>query len=340
MIHPYEGMPLSEFFGDESVHSQVLDAHYNALGGHAQSFEIEIDGAVFRGMVEPLFNAEWNLIGTVGNALEITSRRDAELERLRQFHRQTEADRRQALSNLAAGITQHFGRLFSSVSAYSAIIGMGLPGDHPGPTLARRHRKGFAMCCRPDEQLLCPRAPGLRHNEEIRFTHLIRTSSRNLSGMLSKKIDVSGRSGGGRRNHRGGCRRGAPPAGEPGLQRRHGHRRRRGHISLRTQVTKGPPWPTSVCGQDTDSDLPEGEYIWLQVSDTGRGLDDDARSRIFEPFAGFSGRGLGMVGLAIVSALHGSLSISSKPGLGTTCHVFLPILAKSSSVVQAPECFF
>ena len=131
MVHPYEGMPLSEFFGDESVHSPVLDAHYNALGGYAQSFEIEVGGAMFWGTVEPLFNADWNLIGTVGNATEITNRNEAELDRTRQLVRLHEAEKRQALNDLAAGITQHFGRLFNAVSAYSAIMGMGLPADHP-----------------------------------------------------------------------------------------------------------------------------------------------------------------------------------------------------------------
>ena len=112
-----------------------------------------------------------------------------------------------------------------------------------------------------------------------------------------------------------------------------------GTVTLRTQVTKGPPWP--LFDQDADGDLPEGDYLWLQVSDTGHGLDEDARSRVFEPFAGYSGRSLGVgTVLAMVTGMHGTLSISSKPGLGTTCHVFLPIVANSTPLPEAPECFF
>ena len=343
MVHPYEGMPLSEFFGDESVHSPLLDAHYNALGGYAQSFEIDVDGAVFWGMVEPLFNADWNLVGTVGNAVEITSRTDAEAERACQLIRSAEREKRQALANLSIGITQHFARLFNSMSAYAAIIGMGLPADHPAQRLLVCIDKKWQCAVGFSEQLTYPGAPCLRPNEEVHFTELVRQQLETYQAMLSKKItlqvDLEEQA--------------AMIKGDPDEMRRllvnllynagTAIGDDEGMISLRTQVTKGPPWPlpATMLGQDADCDLPEGEYLWLQVSDTGRGLDDEGRARIFEPFAGFSGRGIGMgAALAIVSGMRGAVSISSKSGLGTTCHVFVPMVPRDVSIPPAPECFF
>ena len=97
-----------------------------------------------------------------------------------------------------------------------------------------------------------------------------------------------------------------------------------GTISVRTQIADGPPW---VLEPEERFEFPEGEYVWLQVSDTGEGLDEAARAGMFEPFAGFTGQNLGLAtALRIVDRHHGVLSLSSKPGLGTTCHVFLPIL--------------
>jgi len=343
MVHPYEGMPLSEFFGDESIHSPILDAHYNALGGYAQSFEIDLDGAVFWGMVEPLFNAEWNLIGTVGSATEITNRKEAEVERVRQLARKAGTEKRQALINFAAGMTQHFARLFDSMSAYAAILSMGLPADHPGQQWLGCIERASQCAVDLTDQMVCSSAPVLHNIEEVNVTELIGEHLATYQAMLSKKITLQvdleerlstilGDPAQLRRLLVNLLYNAGSAIGEDG-----------GIITLRTQLTKGPPWPlpASTPGQDVDCDLPEGEYLWLQVSDTGPGLDDEARARIYEPFAGFSGRGIGMgAALAIVSGLRGSMSISSKPGLGTTCHVFLPIVPGDATIPPAPECFF
>jgi signal transduction histidine kinase len=343
MIHPYEGMPLSDFFGDEAIHSPVLDAHYNALGGYAQSFEIEVGGAIFWGVVEPLFNAEWNLIGTVGNATEITNRQNAEADRIRQLTRAHEADKRQALSNLAAGITEHFCRLFNAVSAYTVIMSMGLPPDHPSRRWLDDMEKAAQCASDLIEQISGPHFPNLRLNEAVHVTDLINSQLQTYQAMLSKKIafqvDLEESN--------------SAVVGDPEEMRRllvnllydasTAIGNNEGVISVRTQVINAPPWPrgAAAADQDADNDLPQGDYLWLQVSDTGHGLDDEARTRIYEPFAGFSGRGIGMgSALSIVTGMHGTMSISSKPGLGTTCHVFLPIMPVREAMPAAPECFF
>jgi len=338
MAQPYEGMPLSEFFSDESVHSPLLDAHHNALGGHAQSFELEANGVVFWGVVEPLFNADWTLIGTVGNAMEITNLKETDVERFREVVRMHETGRRRALYNLATGVTQHFTRLFNAVSAYAAIVGMGLPAEHPGRRWIDAIEK--AANCAQDltEQLLEPK-PGHQRSERVHLTQLITDHLETFQALLSKKVtfqvDLEEEN--------------FAIAADPDEIRRllvtllynasTSIGDEEGTITLRTQITKGPPWP--LFDQDADTQLPEGDYLWLQVSDTGVGLDDESRARIFEPFAGFSGRGLGMGAvMGVVTALRGALSISSKPGLGTTCHVFLPVVPNSTAMPQAPECFF
>ncbi len=76
-----------------------------------------------------------------------------------------------------------------------------------------------------------------------------------------------------------------------------------------------------------------GNYALLTVSDTGIGISEDNKRKIFEPFytTKESGRGTGL-GLSIVYGIikqhSGFINVSSDPGRGTTFHVFLP-LAKS-----------
>jgi PAS domain S-box-containing protein len=74
-------------------------------------------------------------------------------------------------------------------------------------------------------------------------------------------------------------------------------------------------------------DLPEGEYVYFQVADTGVGMSDAVKSRVFEPFFStkFKGRGMGMAAAnGIVRSHQGTIVIDSQPGRGTTMRVLLP----------------
>jgi PAS domain S-box-containing protein len=85
-------------------------------------------------------------------------------------------------------------------------------------------------------------------------------------------------------------------------------------------------------------DLPPGDYVALEVSDTGCGMDQATIDRIFEPFftTKFTGRGLGMAAvLGIVRGHRGALKIDSTPGRGTTVTVLLPPLHAPAASGQA-----
>jgi signal transduction histidine kinase/ActR/RegA family two-component response regulator len=70
-----------------------------------------------------------------------------------------------------------------------------------------------------------------------------------------------------------------------------------------------------------------GEFVVLEVCDSGAGMDEKTRTRIFDPFftAKFSGRGLGLSAvLGIVRAHRGALVVQSSPGAGSTFRLFFP----------------
>ena len=76
-----------------------------------------------------------------------------------------------------------------------------------------------------------------------------------------------------------------------------------------------------------------GKYVYLEVIDTGCGMDPEALARIFDPFytTKFSGRGLGLASvLGIVRQHRGNLKVESVPGRGTTFRVLFPASEKAA----------
>ena len=80
-------------------------------------------------------------------------------------------------------------------------------------------------------------------------------------------------------------------------------------------------------------DITQGVYVRIAVSDTGHGIDEATRPKIFDPYFTTKdvGKGTGM-GLSVVHGivknLDGDISVSSEPGKGSVFTVLLPVSAE------------
>jgi len=90
----------------------------------------------------------------------------------------------------------------------------------------------------------------------------------------------------------------------------------------------------------TDEKPPPGPYVFVEVRDTGCGMNEETLRRLFEPFftTKFLGRGLGMAAvLGIVRAHHGAIFVDSKNGEGTNVTVLFPVSGEARPAAEEIE---
>ncbi len=85
-------------------------------------------------------------------------------------------------------------------------------------------------------------------------------------------------------------------------------------------------------------DIKPGDYVYLEVADSGHGMDKATLDRIFDPFFStkFTGRGLGLAAvLGIMRGHHGAIKVYSEPERGSTFKLLFPASETWASALEA-----
>jgi len=110
-----------------------------------------------------------------------------------------------------------------------------------------------------------------------------------------------------------------------------------GQITIETEnVNLDEPYAATHVGTRA------GPHVRLSVTDTGSGMDEEARRRMFEPFFTTKpvgqGTGLGLaVVFGIIEQAGGHITVDSQPGSGTTVTILFPVIDAGAAPTEQEE---
>ncbi len=266
------------------------------------------------------------IVGITGLMIDVTERHRIEEERRRLEAQLQHTQKLESLGVLAGGIAHDFNNILTGILGNADLAIMKIGEDSPVWDNLKEIQKGSFSAAELCRQMLAYSGKGRFELSSIDLREMVKEITQLLEVSISKKIAV----------------RFEFPDMMPMINGDAAQVRQIimnlvinaseaiGDETGAIMITIGSAHLNRVDLKETylDDNLPEGEYAFIDVIDTGIGMDRGTIARIFEPFftTKFTGRGLGLAAvLGIVRGHRGAVRITSEPGKGTSFRVFFPV---------------
>jgi signal transduction histidine kinase len=319
------GKSLWEIFRTEDRSYPPIAAHRGALAGRTISFELTRGGQTLFGQVRPIYEADGKLAGSMSVAQDITDLRLLQEERRRLENWIHETSKSHSLRTLAGGLAHKLNNLLTAIVGQAALMREELPANSRfRESLRQIETIGHSVSDITGQMLLYAQW-SRQHLQTTDVSRLIQELEGQFKASVSSNVVVEF-----------DLSPGLPAIlGDP-AQLRHlvnslffnaaeAIGDDYGAIVVSTRAIDANRVFLSAAGPEQS--LPEGRYVWLHISDTGGGMDEETAKHMFEPFFStkFVGRGLGLsAAQGIVRSHGGAIWADSRLGHGTTFHVLLP----------------
>ena len=313
--YPTEEMPLS--LGLRGIPHRVDDMEVELPDGSRRL--LEIHGC-------PVKDSKGRVWASLVCFADITSRRQAESDRLALEQKIQQTQKLESLGVLAGGIAHDFNNILMAILGHAELglerLSPVSPGRDHFHQIERASRRAAELC----RQMLAYAGKSSFSRHSLFLGDLVDEMAHLLKTSISKKAILNVH-----------CERGLPPILADPSQIRQiilnliinasdaiGERSGVINISVGASRCDGD----YLARTELAESLKPGFYLHIEVSDTGSGMTPEVRARIFEPFftTKFTGRGLGLAAvLGIIKAHHGAIKVYSEPGKGTTFKLLFPV---------------
>jgi PAS domain S-box-containing protein len=285
----------------------------------------------------PVFDTKGTVIGTTGIARDITVRRRVEVEKVLLEEQLRQAQKMEAIGQLAGGVAHDFNNMLTTIIGYASLALEEMAEDDPN-----RHNIDQILASSNKAAVLTQSLLAFSRKQVVNLNRLnlnktLSQFEKFLLRLLREDIELRSR---------------YAPDELPVMVDR-------GQIeqvlmNLVTNARDAMPKGGRIAIETSLIRLDQkfvkkhgfgeaGEYALLSVSDTGEGMSEDVRRKIFEPFftTKTEGKGTGL-GLAMVYGIvkqhNGSIDVYSEPGVGTTFKIYLPLdRGPAESEIQKDE---
>ena len=265
---------------------------------------------------------------------EISDKKEAEQERLRLEQRLMQSQKMEALGKLAGGIAHDFNNILTGISLAADMALLKGGPDAPMVPEIRQVRELADRATGLTKQMLTFSRRQPLHPVPLHLNALIQGSLSMLVRLIGEDIRLT---------FQADTDRDLIRADQSQIERVLMNLA----INSRDAMPKGGNITIRTCtqilkGRRSDLDLSPGEYVVLEVADTGQGIDEAIRERIFEPFFTTKelGRGTGL-GLStvygIVTKHKAAITVESSPGSGSRFRLFFPYLVVGEAKVRVRE---
>jgi PAS domain S-box-containing protein len=288
--------------------------------------------------VEPIRHADGTILGSVVLFTDVSAHLAAERERSALEEQLRQAQKMEAVGQLAGGVAHDFNNLLTVIGANLEFAREGLDADHPvRADLDEVEAAADRARALVRQLLLFSRRQPLQQRA-LRLDEVVRQAERLLRRVIGEEIVLSTAlddGGAAIRADAGQLEQLlvnlAVNARDAMLTPLHGHAGTGGTLEIATDVVTLHPSEARAW-----SGVAPGRWVRLRVRDTGHGMDTETREHVFEPFFTTKevGRGTGL-GLAtvfgVVRQMGGGIRVDSAPGLGTTFTILLPAAAPAEA---------
>lgn len=273
---------------------------------------------------------EWDetsqkIIGALGAAQDITERKLAEEQRLALERNLLETQKLKSLGLMAGGIAHDFNNLLAAILGNAGLALLELPDDSPVRETIQQIELAAEKAAELTRNMLAYSGKGAFMLQAVNLSDLVQgiahlfkaTVQRNVSLVYQLAPDLPNIKGDITQLHQALINLVVNASEAIGDQP--------GEIKITT------------ASQDLDRneliqtefgiELPEGPYVYIEITDNGSGIAEKDLPRIFDPYFStkFTGRGLGLAAVyGIIKGHQATLKVSSLPGQGTTFCLFFP----------------